>query len=778
MKKRLLLFYTYIFIVLSEANAISAYPNIIPVLYGSDTIYITLRGDENCKYATDEEGYTLLNSDKGWCYASTDDFGNVAFSDFMLVPKEKRPVQTINFLQSISKGIIPSRVQIPQETDTYNASRSARKPAIGLRKALIILMEFQDTKFSKSSEDFFRLFNENNYHEDGAIGSVNDYYKWSSYGQLDLKSDIFGPYTAHNNMSYYGRNEGVSGNDRNPYELFSEAIDMVAKEINLADYDADGDGYVDNIHIIYAGYGEEAGASSNAIWAHEMTFRTITIQGMKIDRYSCAPELRGNKGGGISRIGPHCHEIGHALGAMDYYDTDYETGGAYQGTGKWDVMASGSWNNEGIAPADFNPYVKIYNFGWTTAQSLKPDTINKIGVSSEKDNIYRVNTGTNNDFFLLENRDGRFFHSAEPGKGLLIFHIGPNLENREYTNTINSTYPQQCYVVCASANYRRPTSSVKSYGDINSEGCPFPGITNNTEFSDNSVPAALTISGNDTDISITNIHFEENDIVFNFGARGIGEDPEDPPIAPDESYLWGEDFEQLRLPTSWVYKDINGTGEFKVTTKLSTNDQPDSPNAANGSGYAIFSVIPRMVIGEYRTSGCISSPRIRLAEGKKYKLSLSARKYNKRKNNSLDKLLVSLICENSKEDTIIWQEVKNQNSWELVSVFLPDSIFDFSIKILCDVDYGSTLFIDHLTISEQDQGTGIDNNSSSALWVYGNDLYIANIKGLMVKVYSPSGICIYSKMSQSDDVISLNLHRGYYVICLDERRIKVYIGDQ
>lgn len=778
-KKRLLFFYANLFVVLSEVNAVSAYPNQIPIVCNGDTVLITIRGDENCKFAIDEEGYTLLQSERGWCYASTDNFGNVTFSDYMLVPKAKRSNQTVQFLRSVPKGIVPAKTQKQQKTVSYNSFESSRKPAVGIRKALIILMEFQDTKFLKSSEDFYRLFNEKEYHDDGALGSVNDFYRWSSYGQLDIKSDIFGPYTAQNIMSYYGRNEGVSGNDKNPYELFSEALGNVAKEINFADYDADGDGYVDNIHIIYAGYGEEAGASSNAIWAHEMTFRTITIQGMKIDRYSCAPELRGNKGGGISRIGPHCHEIGHALGAMDYYDTDYETGGSYQGTGKWDVMASGSWNNEGIAPADFNPYVKAYNFGWTSVQSLKPDTINIIGVSSERDIIYRINTGTNNDFFLLENRDGSFFHSAEPGKGLLIFHIGPNLESREYTNTINSTFPQQCYVVCASSTYRQPFSSAKSYGDINSAGCPFPGSSQKTEFTGNSIPAALTISGKDSGISISNIHFEGADIVFNFGDTVNEDDPDNPPIIPDESYLWGEDFEQLRLPASWVYEDIVGTGELKVTTKLSANDQPDSPLAANGLGYAIFSALPRMVIGEYRTCGSINSPRIRLAEGKKYKFSLSARKFNKKKESSLDKLQVCLINEEGVENTIIWEEIETRNSWEEVSVPLPDSLFDFYIKIIFDVDYGTTFFIDHLTISEIEQGTNIDNyGTSSELWVHGNDLFIANRKGSMLKVYSASGICIYTETLQSDEVVSLNLNRGFYIICLgNRRREKVFVGN-
>ena len=65
--------------------------------------------------------------------------------------------------------------------------------------------------------------------------------------------------------------------------------------------------------------------------------------------YSCAPELRGNRGSGLSRIGVHCHEIGHSFGAMDFYDTDYEVNGEYAGTGQWDLMASGNWNNEGVS---------------------------------------------------------------------------------------------------------------------------------------------------------------------------------------------------------------------------------------------------------------------------------------------------------------------------------------------------------------------------------------------------------------------------------------------
>lgn len=684
--------------------AVSAFPQRIPVVVNGDTIYIQLKGDECCKYAIDEAGYTVLPTDHGWYYAKEDIDGNVILSDIPLSSCRTEDERATQFFKKIRKGICPKRMaavgsSVCRATDN-GRSYSA---AIGYRRALVILMQFQDKFFTKYSSDFQRLFNEEYYQEDGAIGSVRDYYKWASYGQLDLHSDVMGPYTSKYMMSYYGGNAGVSGGDKNPYALFEEALQHVIADVNLSDYDADGDGYVDNIHIIYAGYGEEAGASANAIWAHEMTFRTINAQGMKIDRYSCAPELRGNKGSGISRIGPHCHEIGHALGAMDYYDTDYETGGKYDGTGQWDIMASGSWNNEGISPADFNPYVKVYNFGWTEAKTLVKDADNVIGVSSEEGNIYRLNTGTNNDFFLIENRKQEYFNSAEPGNGLLIFHIGPNLEARASTNTINSTYPQQCYVICASSSYAKPTSSSKSYGNINSSGCPYPGVSGNTEFSDTSVPAALTISGSETGISISNIRLEGQNIVLYCGNANSSEQDDS---VVDEVYLWGEDFEQLRLPSGWNYTDVVGIGNLEVVSKFSDSDSPQSPKAESGQGYAKFSAMTQTVIGSYRTIGVLTSPRIKLADGHNYVLTFSVRSYNKKIPN--DTISVVFYGDQmNKEYCLVKKTVQSIDSWERLSVDLPGEYNMFTLEFVCNVEFSSILFIDNIRISEQSEETGV-----------------------------------------------------------------------
>ena len=316
---------------------------------------------------------------------------------------------------------------LQSQTKVTNTRKSSSK-VLGERRILVILMEYADLKFQKTNEDFNQLFNQPDYRADGAQGSVRDFYEAASYGQLLLTCDIYGPYTASKQMSYYGTN-GASGGDINAYALFTEAIEHVANETDLKLYDGDGDGYLDNVHIIYAGYGEEAGGPASAIWAHESTFgRPYSINNVLIDKYSCAPELRGNKGNGISRIGPHCHEIGHALGAMDYYDTDYTTGGQYAGTGEWDVMAQGSWNNDGITPADFNPYVKSHDYGWVLPTPLPHGDVSIAPSNMSADNYYRLSSDYSGDYYLLENRSREGWGAGTPGSGLLIFHIHQDLQ--------------------------------------------------------------------------------------------------------------------------------------------------------------------------------------------------------------------------------------------------------------------------------------------------------------------------------------------------------------
>jgi len=584
---------------ITGTQAIPAFPRPVKITIGSDSFYLYLKGDEGCKYAITEDGYTAFQTSDGWYYAMQDINGDVVVSPYKVCSEWNKDFSTKSFLNSLPKGLhVTSSDEITSFNISHNPIGVQKKQEVkGNIKVLIILMQFSDVRFTKTQNDFQRLFNEKNYKEDGAYGSVYDYYDKVSYSQLQLHSDVLGPFTASHNMAYYGGNSSRSRGDMNPKALFDEAIQYATKKTDLSMYDSDLDGYIDNIHIIFAGYGEEAGASSNAIWSHEMTFRTETIDGMKIDHYSCSPELRGNNGEGISRIGPPCHEIGHALGAMDYYDVDYQTGGYYEGTGDWDIMASGSWNDDGARPADFNPYVKAYNFGWVDVQCLNLASQNTIMPSTNINNIYRIDTPVSGDFFLLDNRQSTDITGAEPGKGLLIFHIGPQLSQKAQSNTINATYPQQCYIVCASAREAFPKASPSSYGSISSAGCPYPGTTNNTSFTDKSTPAALCFNGHNAGFSITNIQqMNDGSISLFFSEQSGGEEPnpddnEDDLNEYNGQVIWSDDFEirNKDFSHSWIQEELDKDVVWTVKNYSDAITEKE-PSVASGRKYMAMEV--------------------------------------------------------------------------------------------------------------------------------------------------------------------------------------------
>ena len=525
------LFSLFVFLLIpTEIICCPAFPYKVCVQCDGDLADVFLFGDEHCKWAETMDGYTVIqDNDNQWRYAVVDEInGFLIPSTISLVQKNRNEEDYMRFLAETPKHLRP------QSLPHHYRGRKIGK-AIGERRILVILMEFADLGFSKTQQDFEQLFNQTNYHEDGAQGSVKDYYMSASYGQLSLTCDVYGPYTAIHPMSYYGNN-GLSGGDVNPFSLFEEAIGYVCNDADLKAYDGDGDGYVDNVHIIYAGYGEEAGGPASAIWAHEMTFgREYIVNNMKIDKYSCAPELRGNSGKGITRIGPHCHEIGHALGAMDYYDTDYKIDGEFLGTGVWDVMAQGSWNNNGVTPADFNPYVKSTNFGWITPHALPAGETIIEPSSASPNNYYILRSDDSNDYYLIENRTKDGYGAALPGEGLLFFHIDGSIH--QAGNKINATAPQLCYPVCASSKSKRPSDSAKSYGDINTGGCPFPGTSNNTLFGPSSTPEAFFWDTKQCGIKISGIQWVGNKNIMLFNASdGVDKEPIETQILYSESF--------------------------------------------------------------------------------------------------------------------------------------------------------------------------------------------------------------------------------------------------
>jgi len=530
------LFYLiFILLVSDHIQAAPAYP--YPVDFRQSdgtTVKILIKGDEYLNWKMSTDGYTLLHNKTGDLeYAVLNDSANLIPSGEVARNVDLRDSKQKKMLKNIPKGLFFSKpqVEVYRQLISGNSGNSTMSksqgimedfnasvafPTKGKRKLLCILIGFTDKSFTLNQMDFNLLFNQIGYDAGGATGSVKDYYLENSYGQLDLTVDVKGPYIASNTMQYYGNNIRGSAPD-----LIREAVLAADKDVNYADYDNDGNGEVDGIYVIFAGYGEEAGGVENAIWSHSGLINK-TLDGVRITSYSCSPELRGNSGAGITRIGVIAHEFGHILGTLDFYDTDYTTGGSYLGTGNWDIMAGGVWNNGGTTPAHHNGWTKVYKYGWATPTLLNSPQMVRVNNSEEFfDSFYRINTTTDGEYFLIENREKQKFDSYIPGSGMLIYHVHKDVNNG--STGINVTHPQRMFPIAQNAT---SDPSADYYGSINDATCTWDGTGKKT-FSDSSIPSSKSWNGANTYKSITSISrdSESKSVQFNFMGYNPGEGP-------------------------------------------------------------------------------------------------------------------------------------------------------------------------------------------------------------------------------------------------------------
>jgi len=506
----------FIFFIFLRLSAVPAYP--YPVIFtqpNGEQVTLIMQGDEFVRFAQTLDGYTLLyNTDGYFCYAQKNEQGEIEPSGFYAEEISNRDIDVINMLVHTPKGLrfssnqIAAFMQIREMIQHENNLN--RGNTTGVRKLLTILMQYPDKPFLKTQEDFHNMFNQVKYTEYGANGSVKDFFIECSYNKLDLQTTVVGPFTAKNKHAYYG-------DFNHARELAREAV-IAAHEAGVDFSDFAENGVVPSFYMIFAGNGQEAGAGTDCIWSHAWSIDPVFYDGVKISNYACSPEHRGSSGKDITWIGVICHEFGHSLGAPDYYDTDYGTNGSYDGTGYWDLQASGSWNDNGRTPAPPNPRSKVYTYGWASVTELNDAQTVTVPSARIYDNAYfRINTQTPGEYYILENKIRGSYDDYIPGIDMLIYHCAANM------NGMNTTSPQKFYPVAANAPVDLPapgTNCQADYGSVNSWFCTWPGYTGKQEFTDNTIPAMLSWNIQPTSIPITNITKHEDHITFDILGGG------------------------------------------------------------------------------------------------------------------------------------------------------------------------------------------------------------------------------------------------------------------
>lgn len=386
---------------LSALWAVPAAPNLFRVTQpdGSE-LMVRLIGDESFHYYALEDGTPIRQNDNGFWIKDT------SFD----APKAMAKAQRVAHREMIGGGF----------------------PLTGSPKALVLLVGFADLPFDQTRDNFNALLNESGYSYNGATGSCRDYFIASSDSLFQPQFDVYGPYKASHNMAYYGAEEGDS-HDANPQELIVEACQLAAAAgVDFSQYDTNNDGVLDNVFVYFAGHNQAEGGGENTIWPHQSDLSSLNIRvdGKRLGTYACTSEYSGSSGTRRASIGTFCHEFGHVLGLPDFYDTNY----SIYTVGNWDIMCSGSYNNNGQTPPVYTSYERFF-LGWLKPTQLTEkgqyfleplETSNTAYLLAASQHNLSGSSPSPSEFFMIEYRTNVGWDApsgALPGVGMLVWHI-------------------------------------------------------------------------------------------------------------------------------------------------------------------------------------------------------------------------------------------------------------------------------------------------------------------------------------------------------------------
>lgn len=458
--KKILLSLAFSWMAASSLFAAKAKPGVCRLMM-TDGSYVsaTLKGDENFHY------YTLLDG----------------------TPLQK---MTNGTYERSSTQALQARLQASMARKTRASSIGNQQyfPHLGTPKALVILVEFQDVKFKSTSPaaTFNHYLNAevgeaapvadarvfSTKEETTNYGSVREYFKHCSLGKFVPQFDVVGPVTLSQNFAYYGNNRSEDDIDIHCDQMLGEACSLVDDQVDFSQYDADGDGCVDLVYVIYAGYSESiSGNSDDCLWPKSgatLFYRydqngnpagNLECDGMSFSRYGINNELNGTPKDTqdgkylLNGIGLFCHEFSHTMGLPDHYPVSgSSTYADNQSPEYWDLMDAGEYTQDGYCPTPYTPWEKMM-MGWidpvtlssTQAEQLTLEPYDmaskayKIMADVDDSNFFinenysagiiseatrqNLKKRAQGEFLLLQNIRNEGWYKSLPGYGLLVWRI-------------------------------------------------------------------------------------------------------------------------------------------------------------------------------------------------------------------------------------------------------------------------------------------------------------------------------------------------------------------
>ena len=426
------------------------------------------------------------------------------------------------------RAVLTNRVQQLRRAASTQDKGPGGNYFIGQKHQLVVLASFADNPFLADSAatvtQWNKILNTRNLNEEPFVGSFRDYLYDQSYGQFDIICDFQLVY-----VDSCSRYQSTEEDDENSQYLVQDIVAQLRnRDINWTLYDWNGDGFVNQLLIIYAGQGSAYGGFGpryDAIWPHQfwLTYHqkdrqsgvycepeTVTYRDTDflVDSYCAVQEIASDST--YANFGTLCHEFTHCFGFPDFYSSS-----SSRTPGYWELMDRGNYNGNGFRPAGYSAHER-WIMGWLTPIELTtPAQVNDMPALVDRPVAYVIhNDAYPDEYYMLENRQKKGWDAAIPGQGLVIFHV--DYDPGTWIFGLPNTSNKQRYTIIPASN-----NPLIRYGS----GWAYPYLrsdsTVNDELTDTSVPAATLLHANPAgeylmSKPLTNISLSDSLISFSF----------------------------------------------------------------------------------------------------------------------------------------------------------------------------------------------------------------------------------------------------------------------
>ena len=300
----------------------------------------------------------------------------------------------------------------------------------GEQKVLVIPTYFKNDAGNATENN--RQFIEKSFfgtNEECGWRSFAGYYRQASFGKLQYSGHVAPKWYQSTYTTTQVLNDGTSSQ-----YIAAAALTWFQTQypsFDLSDYDANNDGYIDSLYIIYASdYVIENDETTN-LWGYRWSIsgsisQTKTYRGSAFSWFSLKflkDTTTGQTYGGVPEDGSNTriiiHEHGHMLGLNDYYDTSYSG---------MDLV--GSWDMQSHNVLDWNAFSK-YTMGWVEPYYVDQSVLQSKGSAS----ITIKPSSLNGDCIVVRNSD---WNGSPFDEYLMIELFNPEIGNNYYDYHYNT----------------------------------------------------------------------------------------------------------------------------------------------------------------------------------------------------------------------------------------------------------------------------------------------------------------------------------------------------